>query len=101
MDARKTIVMAKTMERHVLGIIENMSGFTCPHCSEYIDLYPPGGVEKASKDFNIQFLGKIPFEIEVSQQGDRGLPFILKYPKSESTKAFKAVVAKIRKELEK
>jgi len=101
MDARKTISMAKTMERHVLGIVENMSGFKCPHCGEYIDLYPPGGAEKASKDFNVKFLGKIPFEIEVSQQGDQGLPFVLKYSDSESTKAFKAVVAKIREELEK
>jgi len=101
MDARKTIVMAQTMERHVLGIIENMSGFKCPHCSEYIDLYPPGGAEKASKDLNIQLLGKIPFEVEIGQQGDQGLPFILKYPNSESAKAFKAAVSKIRKELEK
>jgi Mrp family chromosome partitioning ATPase len=101
MDARKTIVMAKTMERHVLGIIENMSGFKCPHCSEYIDLYPPGGAQKASKDLGVKLLGKIPFEIEVGQQGDQGLPFILKYPESESTKAFKAAVSKIREELEK
>ena len=101
MDARKTISMAKTMKRHVLGIIENMSGFKCPHCDEYIDLYPPGGAEKASKDFNIKFLGKIPFEVEVGQQGDQGLPFVLKYPDRESTKAFKAVVAKIREEIEK
>ena len=101
MDARKTISMAKTMKRHVLGIIENMSGFKCPHCDEYIDLYPPGGAEKASKDFNVKFLGKIPFEVEVGQQGDQGLPFVLKYPDRESTKAFKAVVAKIREEIEK
>lgn len=101
MDARKSIVMAKTMERHVLGIIENMSGFKCPHCSEFIDLYPPGGAEKASKDLDIKLLGKIPFEIEVGQQGDQGLPFILKYPNSESAKAFKSVVSKIREELEK
>jgi len=101
MDARKTIAMAKTMNRYVLGIIENMSGFKCPNCNEYIDLYPPGGAEKASKDFNVKFLGKIPFEVEVGQQGDQGLPFVLKYPDSESTKAFKAVVAKIREELEK
>ncbi len=101
MDARKTIAMAKTMERHVLGIIENMSGFKCPHCTEYIDLYPPGGAEKASNDFNVKFLGKIPFEVEVAQQGDQGLPFVLKYPDRESSKAFKAVVAKIREELEK
>ncbi len=99
MDARKTIKMANVMDRKILGIIENMSGFKCPHCSEYIDLYPPGGAEKASTDFNIQLLGKIPFEIEVSQQGDQGLPFILKYPESNSTKAFKAIVEKIRETL--
>ncbi len=101
MDARKTIKMAQIMERKVLGIIKNMSGFNCPHCGEYIDLYPPGGVEKAAQDFDIQLLGKIPFEIEVSQQGDKGLPFILKYPDSLSTKAFKETVKKIRGILEK
>ncbi len=78
-----------------------MSGFDCPHCGEYIDLYPPGGAEKASKDFNISLLGKIPFEIEVSQQGDQGLPFIIKYPESKSAKAFKEVVKSIREILEK
>jgi Mrp family chromosome partitioning ATPase len=101
MDARKTIKMAMVMERKILGIIENMSGFNCPHCEEYIDLYPPGGAEKASNDFNVPILGKIPFEIEVSQQGDQGLPFILKYPESKSAKAFKESVNKIRELLEK
>ena len=100
MDARKTIAMAKTMQRKVLGIIENMSGFKCPHCNEYIDLYPPGGAEKASNDFNITLLGKIPFEVQVGQQGDQGLPFVLKYPESDSTKAFKQIVDQIRKLLE-
>ena len=101
MDARKTIKMALVMERKILGIIENMSGFDCPHCGEYIDLYPPGGAEKASIDFNISLLGKIPFETEVSQQGDQGLPFIIKYPESKSAKAFKDTVKKIRQLLEK
>lgn len=101
MDARKTIAMARTMERNVLGIIENMSGFKCPHCGEYIDLYPPGGAKKASEDFKVLLLGKVPFEVEVSQQGDLGLPFVLKYPESESAKAFKSIVNKIREILEK
>lgn len=100
MDARKTIAMAQTMQRKVLGIIENMSGFNCPHCNNYIDLYPPGGAEKASIDFGITVLGKIPFETEISQQGDQGLPFVLKDPDSESAKAFKSVVKKIREILE-
>lgn len=100
MDARKSISMAQTMQRKVLGIIENMSGFKCPHCNNYIDLFPPGGGEKASIDFGITLLGKIPFETEISQQGDQGLPFVLKNPDSESTKAFKSVVKKIREILE-
>ncbi len=101
MDARKTIAMAQTMERKILGIIENMSGFKCPHCEKLIDLYPPGGPEKASKDFNIKFLGKIPFEVEIGQQSDQGLPFILKYADSESAKVFKEIVKNIREVLEK
>ena len=101
MDARKTIKMAQIMERNVLGIIENMSGFKCPHCDKYIDLYPTGGVEKASNDFNVPILGKIPFEIEVSQQGDAGLPFVIKYANSNSSKAFKQVVNKIQELLKK
>ena len=101
MDARKTIAMAQTMERKVIGIIENMSGFICPHCEKHIDLYPPGGAEKAAKDFNIPLLGKIPFETEVAVQGDKGLPFVLKHPDSVSAKAFKAIVKKIQEVSEK
>jgi Mrp family chromosome partitioning ATPase len=101
MDARKTINMAQIMERKILGIIENMSGFTCPHCSEFIEIFGSGGAEKAAKDFSIPLLGKIPFETEVGQQGDQGLPFILKYPDSPSAKAFKGAVNRIREILEK
>jgi Mrp family chromosome partitioning ATPase len=101
MDARKTIKMAMVMKREILGIIENHSGFNCPHCGEYIDLYPPGGAEKAATDFNIPLLGRIPFEVEISQQGDQGLPFVLKYPDNKATKAFKDIVNKVREILEK
>ncbi|MFX1338379.1 MAG: Mrp/NBP35 family ATP-binding protein [Promethearchaeota archaeon] len=101
MDARKTIKMSMVMERKVIGIIENMSGFKCPHCGEYIDLYPPGGAEKAAKDFGVLLLGKIPFEVELGIQGDRGLPFVIKNPNSESAKAFKQVVKQIQEIVEK
>ncbi|MHA1489978.1 MAG: Mrp/NBP35 family ATP-binding protein [Promethearchaeota archaeon] len=100
MDARKTIKMSIVMKRNVLGIIENMSGFKCPKCGEFIEIFGSGGAEKASSDFNIRLLGKIPFETEVGQQGDQGLPFVLKYPDSESSKAFKSIVAEIREILE-
>jgi len=96
MDARKTIKMAQIMERNVLGIIENMSGFKCPHCGKHIDLYPPGGVEQTTKDFNIRLLGKIPFELEVGIQGDEGLPFVIKNATDDSGKAFRKIVDEIQ-----
>jgi ATP-binding protein involved in chromosome partitioning len=100
LDARKTIKMSQIMERSVLGIIENMAGLKCPHCGKHIDLYPSGGVKKAAEDFNIKYLGSIPFETSVSEQGDQGLPFVIKYPNSKSTKSFKSIVKRIRTELE-
>ncbi len=101
MDARKTIKMSQIMKRNVLGIIENMSGFTCPKCGEFIEIFGSGGAEKAVRDFGIILLGRIPFETEIGQQGDRGVPFTIKYPESESSKAFKATINKIRELLEK
>lgn len=101
LSARKTIRMAQIMERKVLGIVENMSGFTCPHCKKFIEIFGSGGAEKASKDFSVALLGKVPFETEVEQQGDKGLPVVLKYPNSGSSKAFKTIVKKIRDLLEK
>ncbi len=100
MDARKTIKMAQIMKRNVIEIIENMSGFKCPNCGEYIEIFGSGGAEKAAKDFGIRLLGKIPFETEIGQQCDQGLPFIMRYQDSESSKAFKTVIKEIKEILE-
>ncbi len=101
MDARKTISMAQKMERKVLGIVENMSGFKCSKCGHMIDIFGSGGAEKAAKDFNVKLLGKIPFETEIGQQGDIGLPFTLKYPNSKSSKSFNNITNEIIEILEK
>ncbi|MFX1238923.1 MAG: Mrp/NBP35 family ATP-binding protein [Promethearchaeota archaeon] len=100
MDARKTISMAQKMQRSVLGIIENMAGFKCTKCGFFIDIFGRGGAEKAAKDFNIELLGKIPFEKEIGQQADKGFPFIIKNPESESSKSFKTIIDRIIKILE-
>ena len=55
----------------------------------------------ATEDFNVKLLGKIPFEKEIGQQGDKGIPFIIKYPDSESSKAFKSIIKNIEQILEK
>ncbi len=100
MDARKTINMTQMMKRNVLGIIENMSGFTCSKCGFYIEIFGSGGAEKAAEDFGVKLLGKIPFEIEIGAQGDKGVPFSIKYPDSESSKAFKGIINVIQEILD-
>ena len=100
LDARKTVNMAKAMKRPVVGIIENMSGFTvkCKHCgeTENYDLFGAEGGKIAADELGIPFLGKIPIELGVRESGDNGLPFVIQDPDSASAKAFEAIVKQIR-----
>jgi Mrp family chromosome partitioning ATPase len=84
-----------------LGVLENMSGFLCPHCGEEVDLFGSGGGERAAEKLGVPFLGKVPFEIEVRVQSDKGMPFIIKNPDSPSGLAFEAIVNKVIQEMEK
>jgi len=95
-SVRKSINFVKQMGLPIIGIIENMSGFTCPHCSESIDIFKTGGGLKASKDFNIPFLGKVPLDTQVVEAGDSGEPFVIKNKGSDTTKAFKEIVENIK-----
>lgn len=74
LDSRKSVVFAKNLEMNLLGIVENMSGLTCPHCSGRIDLFKTGGGEKASQDLGVPFLGAIPIDPMVVVAGDAGMP---------------------------
>ena len=100
LDSKKSIGFAKTMKLPVIGIIENMSGLLCPHCGKTIDLFGSGGGEKASKDFSIPFLGKIPIEPEIVKLCDSGKPFI-SYKKGTATadimdKIIEKIIEKIK-----
>jgi len=101
MDSRKTIKMSLIMNRDVIGIIENMSGYICPECGYKVDLFGKGGGEKAAKDFNVPLLGQIPLDPNIRVTGDSGLPFIIQYPDSPAAKAFTESVKKIKEILEK
>lgn len=94
-DIRKSISFCKTVKMKTLGIVENMSGFKCPHCSEPIDLFKNGGGEKTAKASGLTFLGAIPFDTRVVISGDQGVPVMLQDKESEFTAAFKAVVDNI------
>src|SRR6266702_5059633 len=73
-DARKAIEMFHQVKVEVLGIIENMSHFTCPHCHQEIDIFSKGGAERTAKQFNVPFLGSVELVAEIRQGGDSGLP---------------------------
>jgi len=95
LDSRKAVNFAKELHIPVIGIIENMSGLICPHCGEKIDLFKVGGGEKAAKDLGVPFLGRIPIDPIIVQNGDAGKPFLLEDSDSEAVKAFKQIVDQI------
>jgi ATP-binding protein involved in chromosome partitioning len=76
-DARKALEMFHQVNVEVLGIVENMSHFTCPHCHHEIDIFARGGAERTAKQFNIPFLGSVELIPEIRQGGDQGLPVAL------------------------
>jgi hypothetical protein len=82
-----------------LGIVENMSGFNCPHCGEPIDLFMHGGGEKTAREQGLTFLGSIPFDIGVVVSGDQGVPIMFQDKETPFTKAFSTVVDNITKQL--
>jgi Mrp family chromosome partitioning ATPase len=96
LDARKSVLFAKEIKIPVVGIIENMSGFICPHCHAETDIFKKGGGEKAAQELKVPFLGRVPFEPEFVEFGDKGTPFVSFEQKSKSAEAFIGIVVKIK-----
>ena len=95
LDSRKSLMFAAETQIPIIGIIENMSGFVCPHCGEVTNIFKTGGGESTAKDLNVQFLGRIPIEPGIVAAGDSGLPVVMNQPESASAKAFNEIVGKI------
>ncbi|MBU1181861.1 MAG: Mrp/NBP35 family ATP-binding protein [Proteobacteria bacterium] len=96
-DVRKSISFCKIVKMEIFGLIENMSGFICPHCNKTIDLFGIGGGEKTARETGIEFLGKIPFDQKVVSCGDAGLSLIDKHPDSPVAMAFDGIADKMAK----
>jgi ATP-binding protein involved in chromosome partitioning len=79
----------------VLGIVENMSQFVCPHCSKTTHIFAHGGGRKAAEMFNIPFLGEVPLELKVREAGDLGVPVVLSAPDSLEAQAFMEVARNV------
>ena len=94
-DVRKAIDFCKTVKMEIFGLIENMSGFVCPHCGKPVDLFGTGGGLRTALAMNIPFLGRIPFDPKMVRCADSGESYMEQYPDSEITKAYNQIVAKI------
>ena len=100
LDSRKAVSFARQLKLPLVGIIENMSGFTCPHCHERIDLFKKGGGERAAREMLVPFLGCIPIDPEIVLCGDSGRSVIGNPDHRESSDAFSTIAAKWRQLLE-
>jgi Mrp family chromosome partitioning ATPase len=96
-DVRKSINFCRTVKMEIFGLIENMSGLSCPHCGEMIDLFGAGGGERTAREAGIRFLGSIPFDPRVVACGDSGACYQEAHTDSVVTKAFINVAEAVAK----
>lgn len=87
-DARKAIEMFRQVKVDLLGIVENMSAFKCPHCGEEIDIFSKGGGARTAQQFGVPFLGAIDLIPDVRKGGDTGRPVTIEGERSEHAKEF-------------
>lgn len=93
-DCRKGLAMFDSVGVPTAGIVENMSYFICDGCGKHHEIFRTGGGERISKALGVPLLGKIPLEPAVADAGDLGTPVVLRYPNSESGKAFADIAEK-------
>jgi ATP-binding protein involved in chromosome partitioning len=94
-DVRKSISFCKTVKMEIFGMIENMSGFVCPHCGEKVDIFGSGGGERTAAAASIPFLGRIPMDPKVVSCGDDGCSIQEKYADSEAAKAISGIADRV------
>jgi len=94
-DVRKAVAMFKQLNVPILGAIENMSGFVCPHCSKESKIFSEGSAKTLDKDFGIKLLGAIPLDPRVCQAGEGGTPIVLSHPDSLPAKALREAARRV------
>jgi len=95
LDSRKAVIFAMKLNLNILGIIENMSGLSCPHCGRRINLFKTGGGETTALELGVPFLGRIPIDPRIVVSGDEGKPFAAALKDSEASQAFQEIVDRI------
>lgn len=99
-DVLKAIKMFERVEVPVLGLIENMSGFACPHCGEHTDLFGSEGGRKLAATAGVPFLGEVPLGVSVVRAGDTGQPTVISAPETPEGRAFTEIADRVAEALE-
>jgi len=94
-DVRRSVSFCEKVSLPVVGIIENMSGFVCPHCGGQIELFKAGGGESLAREMNVPFLGRIPIDPQIVACGDSGTPYVHRFAASPAAKAFAEAVRRV------
>jgi ATP-binding protein involved in chromosome partitioning len=94
-DARKAIEMFGQVKVEIIGLVENMSHFTCPHCQQVIDIFSSGGAERTAQQFGLEFLGSLELDPAIRAGGDRGLPVTLAGEESQIAGPFFEIAKKV------
>ena len=98
-DVIKSVNLVKNLNISIIGVIENMSGFICPHCEEEVSIFGSGNGEKMAEEMNVNFLGKLPLNVETSSASDIGTPIVIKEPKSEISVRISKIVDDIESKI--
>jgi ATP-binding protein involved in chromosome partitioning len=99
LDARKGLNMFRRVDVPVLGIVENMSYFRCPHCGERSDIFSHGGARREAERLGVAFLGEVPLDIVIRETSDEGRPIVVSHPQSDHAQTFLAIAGRLAETL--
>jgi ATP-binding protein involved in chromosome partitioning len=99
LDARKGLNMFRKVDVPVLGIVENMSYFSCPHCGQRSEIFAHGGARKEAERLGVEFLGEIPLHISIRETSDSGHPIVVSDPSSPHAKSYRAIAKRLLEKL--
>jgi ATP-binding protein involved in chromosome partitioning len=94
-DARKAIEMFKQLKVDILGVVENMGRFVCPHCHQEVDIFSKGGGERTARQFGVPFLGSVELDPKLREAGDKGEPLVINAPQSETAKSLSQLAQRV------
>ena len=91
----KTLRMFQQTRVPILGIVENMSYYICPHCNSRDHIFGEGGARRAAQELDIPFLGEVPLDLAIRQQSDAGSPIVIAQPEAESSKTLREISRRV------